>query len=111
MSAKLGERIAKVRNHYHLTQTQFGEQIGVSRDVITNLENNRTTPDNLFIGRICDLYNVNENWIKTGNGDIFLENKYYNEAMKVFKTLPEDLQKYALKQIILLKEYHEEKHE
>ena len=41
---------------------------------------------------------------------MFKENKYYTEAMTIFKSLPTDLQKYALKQIQLLKEL-DEKHE
>ena len=110
MSTNFGERIANIRTHYKLTQVKFGERIGVSRDVITNLENNRTTPDKLILGRLCEVYNINENWLQTGTGEMFRENKYYTEAMTIFKSLPTDLQEYALKQIQLLKEL-DEKHE
>ena len=35
----MGEQIKLLRKHYKMTQTEFGQKIGVSRDVINNIEN------------------------------------------------------------------------
>lgn len=97
------DRIKTVREALHLSQREFGEKLGVSRDVISNLEYNRVEPKELLLRHICDLYGVNEVWLKTGEGKMFLENSAYNkkldEALKIFQSLRPEFQDYALEQI------------
>lgn len=90
----------------HLSQREFGEKLGVSRDVISNLEYGRVQPKELLLRHICDLYGVNEDWLKTGKGKMFHDNNVYNqkleEALKIFHSLRPEFQDYALEQIKLL---------
>ena len=67
----MDNRIRMVREALELSQREFGERLGVSRDVISNLEYGRVQPKELVIKHICDLYGVNEQWIKDGNGPMF----------------------------------------
>lgn len=53
------------------TMEDFGERIGVSRDVIANLEYGRVEPSELIIKSICRTYDVNETWLRTGEGEMF----------------------------------------
>ena len=53
------------------SQTAFGEEIGVSRDVINNLEQGRVTPSDLIINMICAKFGVDEHWLRTGEGEMF----------------------------------------
>lgn len=96
-------RIKILRKTLKLTQRKFGEELGVSRDVISNLEYNRVKPKPLLIKHICKLYNVNEHWLNTGEGDIFNNNfpefVKTNEAIDIFKNLQPEFQDYALRQI------------
>lgn len=67
-----GERIKMIRaaQKPKMTQTTFGEGIGVSKDVIANLEYDRVTPSESTIRLICQTYNINYVWLKTGAGDM-----------------------------------------
>lgn len=64
-------RVREVRKHFKLSQTAFGEKLGVSRDVISNVEQNRVNENNLFIEHMCSVFGVNEHWLRTGEGDMF----------------------------------------
>lgn len=66
-------RIKEVRKFYNLTQTQFGNRIGVKGNTITNYENDMRTPSDAVILSICREFNVNETWLRTGKGEMFIE--------------------------------------
>ena len=74
---EMGERIKELRKkHLHLSQTDFGERLGVSRSVINNIERNALArPDQKLslIKLICKEFNVNEDWILNGNEPMFIE--------------------------------------
>ena len=53
------EHIKELRKFFGLTQSEFGESIGVSRDVVGNLELGRVEPSELIIKMICKTYHVN----------------------------------------------------
>lgn len=104
----MSNRIKAIRKALKLSQREFGEKLGVSRDVISNIEYNRVPPKELLLRHICQLYNVNEHWLKTGEGEMFHDNpkeiSKYEEALRIFKSLRPDFQDYALEQIKKLAE-------
>ena len=61
----MSNRIKAVREAFKLSQREFGERLGVSRDVISNLEYDRVQPKELLLRHICQLYGVNEHWLQT----------------------------------------------
>ena len=63
-------RVREVRKHFKLSQTAFGEKLGVSRDVISNVEQNRVNENNLFIEHLCSVFGVSERWLRTGEGEM-----------------------------------------
>lgn len=67
----LSERIRELRKRLHLSQTEFGKNVGVSIDVIKNLEYDRAKPNKTLLAHICTIYNVNERWLRTGEGELF----------------------------------------
>lgn len=107
----LYERIKEIRNILNLSQRDFGDKLGVSRDVIANIENNRVEPQKMFIQHLCTTFSVNQTWIESGEGKVFItENHNSSEAIRLFESLNPDLQEYALKQIKALLEL-QDKHE
>lgn len=101
-------RIKLVREALHLSQRRFGEKLGVSRDVISNIEYGRVPPKKLFLRHMCQQYRVNENWLETGEGEMFdgtadTEDQF-EEALSIFKSLRPEFQDYALEQIKRLAE-------
>ena len=69
----LKTKIKELRKHFKLSQVAFGEKIGVSLDVINNLEKGRADPNELVIKTLCSSFNANEHWLKTGKGNMFIE--------------------------------------
>lgn len=104
----MSNRIKAVREALKLSQREFGERLGVSRDVISNIEYNRVQPKELLIRHMCELYNINKLWLETGEGEMFIDNPNetgkLEEAIKIFKSLCPDFQDYALEQIRKLAE-------
>lgn len=67
------ERIKQVRNEMKLSRIAFGEILGVSGDVIANIEYNRLAkPEQKepLIKLICKEFDINEDWLRTGTGDM-----------------------------------------
>lgn len=56
-----------------MTLEKFGEPLGVGKTAISNIEKgNRNLTDQMAIS-ICREFNVNETWLRTGEGEMFIE--------------------------------------
>lgn len=66
------DRIKQIRKDKKLTQVEFGERIGVKGNTITNYENGLRNPTDAVILSICREFGVNEDWLRTGNGEQYL---------------------------------------
>lgn len=67
----IGERIRKIRKELDLTQAAFAARIGSVQNSVTGYENGRRNPSQPVISLICSEFNVNEEWLKTGAGEMF----------------------------------------
>ena len=67
----MNERIRMVREEFHLSRAAFGKDLGVSGDVINNLERGRVEAKEPIIKLICSVYSVQEGWLRTGEGEMF----------------------------------------
>ena len=67
------ERFKMIRNALKLSQDEFGEKLGLTRGAIANVELGRTEAKPLFISLVCPTFNVNETWLRTGEGEMFNE--------------------------------------
>jgi transcriptional regulator with XRE-family HTH domain len=68
----INDRIAEIVRVTSKTKTAFADSLGVSQQYISKLE--RTgVPSERTIRDICDKYNVNEYWLRTGEGEMFRE--------------------------------------
>ena len=67
------ERIKKLRKSLDLTQREFGDRIGIKGNSIANYELGRNEPIDAVISLICREFNVNEEWLRYGTGDMFVE--------------------------------------
>lgn len=66
----MNERIKKLRKALDLTQQEFGSRIGMKQNTIALIESGRNTSDQTIFS-ICREFSVNENWLRTGNGEMF----------------------------------------
>ena len=67
----LNERIKIVRKKLDLTQKDFAEKIGSTQNVLANYEIGRRNPSNSVINNICKTFSVSEEWLRTGEGEMF----------------------------------------
>ena len=64
-------RIREVRKRAGLTQTEFGERIGVRGNTVTGYETGIRTPSNHMIYTIAQTFHVHEEWLRTGEGEMY----------------------------------------
>lgn len=69
----MNERLKKLRKTLDLTQQEFADRIGIKRNSLANYETGRNTPIDAILISICREWNVNEEWLRTGNGEMFIE--------------------------------------
>lgn len=67
----MNERIKKVRRILDLTQQEFADKLGIKRGAISNYEIGRNKPIDSVISLICREFNVREEWLRTGEGEMF----------------------------------------
>lgn len=65
-----GERVKKVRKSKEMTMEKFGERLGVTRTAISNIEKGYRGLTEQMLKAICREFNVNETWLRTGDGDM-----------------------------------------
>lgn len=65
------DRIREVREHFGLSMEKFGSRIGIGKASISLLENGKNNPSVQTITLICREFGVNEQWLRTGEGEMF----------------------------------------
>lgn len=67
----VGERISKVRAILKMNQGDFAKPMNIGISTFSQIESGKTQPNILVLFQLVNLYNVNLNYIFTGNGDMF----------------------------------------
>lgn len=67
---KLKDRIKKIRKEANLTQEKFAERLGLKRNTIATYETGKSEPMDNIIVSICREFGINENWLRTGEGNM-----------------------------------------
>lgn len=66
------DRLKNLRKALGLTQQEFADRIGIGRGNIATYETRGGSPGNSVINLICREFNVNETWLRTGDGEMFV---------------------------------------
>lgn len=66
------DRIKKIRKELDLTQQEFADRLKVGRNNIAGYETGKRSPSDAVISLICREFNVNEEWLRTGQGEMFV---------------------------------------
>lgn len=67
----MNERIKELRIALRLTQEDFGKVIGVQRAAVNKWERGINGVADSMILSICREFGVNEQWLRTGDGEMF----------------------------------------
>lgn len=94
----MNARIRELRKSLSLSQKDFAEKIGLKQNAISHIEKEGTTITEQNIKNICHVFSVNEEWLRTGYGNMFLEEtKKSKEFFEIFDKLSPILQDYLIK--------------
>lgn len=69
----MNERIKELRKALGLTLDKFGERLGVSKVAISLIENGKNSLTDQMFKSICREFNVREEWLRSGNGEMFVQ--------------------------------------
>ncbi len=102
------KRIRQLRKELGLNQTEFGERIGIKQGSIAGYESGARTPIDSVVLSMCREFNVNEKWLRTGEGEIFKKRSPQDEVGYFVEELL-DYEENPLYDIIIdmMKTYHE----
>lgn len=82
---ELKERIKQIRKNAGLTQEAFAQQLGIKRNTVATYETTSKVPMDSIITSICREFNVNENWLRYGHGEMYCysdDDDEFQAAMK-----------------------------
>lgn len=86
----MNERIKELRKKLKLTQQEFADALSIKRNTVATYEMGRNEPIDAVIALICKTFNVNEEWLRSGTGDMFLELPEEDEEAAYVSELLED---------------------
>lgn len=69
----MNERIKKIRNDSGLSQNAFAKKLSISRSAICKIESGENFPSDQTLALICKEFNVNEDWLINGIGNVYKE--------------------------------------
>ncbi|MCI8806481.1 MAG: helix-turn-helix transcriptional regulator [Clostridiales bacterium] len=90
------DRLKQLRKTLKINQTNFANQLGITQTAYSMIENGINPLSDRHIKVICSVYNVNENWLRFGKGEMFFSSPYEKELNKIFNNLTPETQKYLL---------------
>lgn len=91
----MNSRLKFLRKYLKLTQPEFGKLCGKSRDAIATYESGRVIPDDAFFKVVCLTFNVNEEWLRTGTGEMFSKSNtddFLEQMIKKYNLSPVEAQ-------------------
>lgn len=83
----MNERVRMIRKALGLTLEKFGERIGIKKSSLSSIETGANTLTEQNILFICNAFNVNEKWLRTGEGEMFLPLNREQEIARFTKKL------------------------
>lgn len=110
----MNERIKEVRKFYNLSQEKFGEKLGVTKTAVSKMELGTYNVTDTMLKLICSEYNVNSEWLKTGNGEMVIESDTFSfeeyiknkdlteleiDIIKAYLNLDSDVRQSLMKQL------------
>lgn len=99
----MNERIKELRKTLGLTLEKFGERLGVRKTAISKIEHGENNVSDQMFKSICREFNVNEEWLRDGSGEMFIipedetaalvsdlledsDNEFYQSILEVVRT-------------------------
>ena len=101
MNDTVNQRIKKLRKELKLTQNEFSSVITISSGQLACIETEKRVVNDRTVKLICDSFKVSSEWLKTGKGEIYVEDKDSRNAklLALFDTLKPKFQEFIITSI------------
>lgn len=83
----MNERIKKLRKELDLTQQEFADKLSIKRNTVATYETGKSNPSDAAVVLICKTFNVNETWLRTGEGEMFVQRAEEDELAAAVERL------------------------
>lgn len=104
----MNSRIRHVRKTLGLNQKEFAQKLGITQSGVSWIEQDGNSISDQNVLLICREFNVNEDWLRTGSGEMFVQPESFSlddfarsrgatdfevEIIKAYFELPEEIRK------------------
>lgn len=88
----IGERIREVRlsQPEKMSVEKFAERLGITKGSVSLIENGKNQPSDQTIRSVCREFNVNETWLRTGDGQMYADKDRAREMEELVQSLMAD---------------------
>lgn len=86
----IGSRIKQIRKYLNLTQQKFADELGLKQNTVATYEMNKTVPSDRTVMDICLKFNINKQWLLTGEGEMKKKVSEDEELASLFSQLLRD---------------------
>lgn len=76
-----GERVKELRKSLNYTLDKFGGKLGVQKSAISKIEKGDNNLTDQMLKAICREFDINEEWLRTGEGEMYIEVDKENQLM------------------------------
>lgn len=86
------DRLKELRKALNLTQQKFADKLGVKQNTIAQYEMGRNDPSDAVIISICREFGVSENWLRNGEGEMFIPMTLDEEIASFIGSIQADIE-------------------
>lgn len=83
----MNKRLKELRKKLDLTQQEFANMLGVKRNTVATYESGKSNPSDAAVSLICREFNVSEEWLRNGTGEMFLPTNRNIDIARLTKQL------------------------
>jgi transcriptional regulator with XRE-family HTH domain len=80
-------RLKAIRKALRLNQKYFAGQIGLNQNSLSMIEKNHTPVTEKNVKLVCATFNVSEQWLRTGQGEMFCSSPYERKLRDICVSL------------------------
>lgn len=94
----MNNRILQIRKSLNLSQNEFANTIGLKHSSLSDIERGKAPITERTIIAICSKFNVNEQWLRNGSGEMFnIIDLKHEQFFSIFNNLHPALQDFLIR--------------
>jgi transcriptional regulator with XRE-family HTH domain len=86
----MNQRIKAIREQAGLSQEKFAESISLTKNYISLVENGKRQLSDRTVSDLCEAYNINETWLRTGEGEMYVVHTIEDALGDLFDAVTND---------------------